>query len=70
MLACLFCLRPVFGLRSIRLRPCTSQLMRRIEGLLVASHPILEKEGAVVFIVERSVVVGPVEDTAVHACVP
>ena len=43
--------------------------MRGIEGLSVASHTILERGGAVVCIVNRSVVVGLMEETAVHECV-
>ena len=33
------------GCQSRRLRPCTSQLVRGIEGLSVASRPILERGG-------------------------
>ena len=44
--------------------------MRVIDGFSLASRPILEREGAVVCILESSVIVGVMEETAVHACVP
>ena len=66
----LSCLYPVVdaGVKCFGL--VSQNLLRGIEGLSVASRPILEKGGTVVYISERSVVVGLTEELAVFACAP